>query len=90
MVDSDDFQFVAATYPPHPMSEFKPELKTNTELQNHRKLQEKLDIKSKVSDRDAVEANLRKVHFKDYYIPQEFVEKPKYNAIWEKQEEEQV
>jgi hypothetical protein len=32
MVDSDDFQFVAATYPPHPLGEFKPELKTNTEL----------------------------------------------------------
>lgn len=32
MVDSDDFQFVAATYPAHPLGEFKPELKTNTEL----------------------------------------------------------
>jgi hypothetical protein len=59
-------------------------LKTQTELKNHRKNQEATDIRGKVSDRADVEAQLRKVHFKDYYIPQEFVEKPKYNAMWEK------
>lgn len=84
IVDSDDFQAVATTYPPHPLGEFKPALKTQTELKNHRKNSEATDIRGKVSDRAEVEAQLRKVHFKDYYIPQEFVEKPKYNAMWEK------
>lgn len=90
IVDSDDFQNVAVTYPPHPIGEFKPALKTQTELQNHRKLLEQQDIRGKVSNRGALEDDLRKVHFKDYYIPQEFVEKPKYNATWEKHEEEAI
>jgi len=38
---------------------------------------------------DAKVAHLQKVQFKDYYRPQEFVEKPQYNSTWEKQEEEQ-
>jgi len=31
---------------------------------------------------------LQNVQFKDYYIPQDFVEKPKYNATWEKKADE--
>lgn len=49
---------------------------------------EKLDIKKKRDKRDATVAHLQKVQFKDYYIPQEFVEKPTYNATWEKAAEE--
>ena len=90
MVDADDYQGVAGTYPGHPLGEIKPDLKTCTELTNYRKQVEKLDIRKKKESRDAKVAHLQKVQFKDYYVPQEFVEKPKYNSTWEKQAEDHV
>jgi hypothetical protein len=35
-------------------------------------------------------AHLQKVQFKNYYKPQEYVEKPRYNSTWEKTKEEHM
>ena len=48
---------------------------------------EKNDIGHKKGVMDARIANLQKVQFKNYYRPQEYVEKPRYNSTWEKKEE---
>ena len=53
----------------------------------HRKMVEKNDIGHKKGVMDARIANLQKVQFKNYYRPQEYVEKPRYNSTWEKKEE---
>lgn len=90
MVDADDYGAVGGTYPAHPLGEVKPDLKTCTELTQYRKLMEKLDIKKKKDGRDAKVAHLQKVQFKDYYVPQEYVEKPIYNSTWEQQAEDHV
>ena len=88
MVDAEDFVSVTKTYPTHPDSSIVPNHKTNTELKEYRAKMEALDIKSKKDAIDAKTKHLQNVQFKDYYIPQDFVEKPKYNAIWEKKEDE--
>ena len=67
-----------------------PEVKTQTDLIGKRKLQEKIDIKRKKDARDAKVAHLQKIQFKDYYKPQEYNEKPKYTATWQKKEEERM
>ena len=84
MVDADDYNGITDTYPEHPMSTKKPELKTQVELAQYRKNVEKKDIGRKKSEMDAKVAHLQKVQFKDYYQPQEYVEKPPFNATWEK------
>jgi len=58
MVDADDFQDIGGTYPGHPMGEYKPDLKTCTELTAYRKHLEKLDIKKKKDTRDAKVAHI--------------------------------
>ena len=88
MVDAEDFSAVTGTYPTHPDTEIVPVLKTNTELKAYRHKVEAHDIKCKKDAIDSKTKHLQNVQFKDYYIPQDFVEKPKYNAIWEKKEDE--
>lgn len=61
---------------------------TMTELTDHRKDVEKIDIKRKMNDRHQKVAHLQKVQFKDYNRPQEFVETPKYTATWQKQRDD--
>jgi len=67
MIDAEDFQGVTATYPKHPLSDIKPSHITATQLIEHRKEIEKLDIGKKKAERDAKVAHLQKVQFKDYY-----------------------
>lgn len=47
IVDGDDYLPVTDTYPAHPIGEIKPELKTQTELLDHRKAAEREDIRKK-------------------------------------------
>ena len=81
MVDAEDFGEVTYTYPRHPMSDIKPHVNTNTELIALRKLKEKNDIGRKKGTIDAEVTKLQKIHFKDYYQPQEYVANPKYFAM---------
>ena len=37
----------------------------------------------KKGDKDAIIDSIKKNTFKDYYRPQEFVENPKYTAMWQ-------
>ena len=76
------------TYPKHPMSKNKPEIKTQTELIDYRRAQERDDIRAKKNAKDAEVAKIQKATFKDYYQPQEYVENPRYTATWQKVEEE--
>ena len=73
MVDAEDFSAVTGTYPTHPDTFIKPELKTNTELIAFRHKMEAKDIKSKKDAIDSKTKHLQNVQFKDYYIPQDFV-----------------
>ena len=47
MVDAEDFRAVTDTYPKHPMSDYIPLNKTQTELLQYRHNLEKQDIKKK-------------------------------------------
>jgi hypothetical protein len=49
------------------LSDIKPSHITATQLIEHRKEIEKLDIGKKKAERDAKVAHLQKVQFKDYY-----------------------
>ena len=68
-MDADDYNGITETYPEHPISKHKPEIKTQAELTNYRKQIEKQDIGRKKSEMDAKVAHLQKVQFKDYYQP---------------------
>ena len=63
-------------------------MKTCTELLAYRKGIEKEDIRKKKTTRDEKVAHLQKIQFKDYYVPDEFVENPKYTATWQKLEDQ--
>lgn len=69
MVDAEDFRAVTDTYPKHPMSDYIPLNKTQTELLQYRHNLEKQDIKKKKDQRDSQVAHLQRIQFKDYYQP---------------------
>ena len=82
IVDAEDHVVLTETYPKHLLAETTPSMKTCTELLAYRKGIEKEDIRKKKTTRDEKVAHLQKIQFKDYYVPDEFVENPKYTATW--------
>lgn len=90
MVDADDYSKVTGTYPEHPIHSHRPKFGTSTELKDHRKSVEKLDIKGKKDANDAKIASIKTKTFKDYYQPQEYVPNPRYTATWQKTAEQKL
>lgn len=88
MVDAEDWTKLTATYPKHPLSEVVPNHESLTKLKEHRLNMEKLDVKGKKDAQDAKIAAIKKLSFKDYYQPHDYVLNPRYTATWQRREEE--
>lgn len=61
--------------------------RTCTELFSARKRNELNDIKKKIMDNALKVGHLQKVQFKDYYRPQDYIDKPKYTSMSQHQDE---
>lgn len=84
-VDSDDFLPVTGTYPPHPISQYKPRFSTTGELLDHRAKAYHDDVKRKM---DEFEKHQKVATVPVSRIPDEgYVISPRFTSIKQKSAE---